>query len=96
MKKIIEKYSKKKEDLFKSIFITYLFGSIPFALIHIILNFFKILPVNFNGGQVYGIKGVIVTVFFTPLFVLMFSFFTWFYFMIGNLFLRFLKKSFYE
>jgi hypothetical protein len=96
MKKIIEKYSKTPEGLFKTIFVTYLFGFVPFALLHIILNLFKVVPVNFNNNQIYGIKGIIVIILFTPLFVLMFTIFSWAYFMIGNLILRFLKKTFYE
>ena len=96
MKKIIEKYSKKQKGLFKTLFVTYLFGYLPFALLHIILNIFRIIPVNFNDEKMYGIKGIIVIVAFIPLVVILLTGVTWVYFMIGNLILRLLKKIFYE
>lgn len=94
MKKIIEKYSKKPEGFFKTLFITFLFGYIPFALLHIILNLTGIIPVNFNDKGVYGFEGMLIIILYTPFIVLLFTILTWVYFMIGNLFLRLLKKVF--
>lgn len=96
MKKIIEKYSEKPNDLFKKIFFTFLFGYLPFAILHIILNITGIIPVNFNNAEIYGIKGVFIILLFTPLLVLMMSFFVWLYFIFGNFILRIIKKMFYE
>lgn len=96
MRKIIEKYSTKPKNLFKKIFFTLLFGYIPFALLHIVLNLFKIIPVNFNDKQLYGIKGVLVIIMFIPFVVFMLTFFAWLHFMLGNLILRIIKKTFYE
>ena len=96
MKKLIEKYLEMPKDLFRKIFITFLFGYLPFALLHIILNIARIIPVNLNGKEVYGIKGFLVIVLFTPFTILVISFFVWLYFIFGNLVLRLIKKVFYE
>lgn len=96
MKKIIEKYSEKPDDLFKRIFFTFLFGYFPFAVLHIILNITGVFPVNFNNEDVYGVKGVVIIILFMPFVVLIISFFVWLYFIFGNLVLRTVKKMFYE
>lgn len=96
MKKIIEKYSEIQQDLFKRIFFTFLFGYIPFAFLHIILNLMGVIPVNFNGKPIYGIGGALVIILFIPFVVLMLSFFVWLYLIFGNLVLRIIKKIFYE
>ncbi len=93
IRKIIEKYSEKQEGLFKTFYITFLFGCIPFALMHIIFNLIGIMPVNFNGEKVYGLLGVLVILMFLPLMALLFTVIIWLYFMIGNLLLRLLKKT---
>jgi hypothetical protein len=96
MKKIIEKYTEVPKDLFKRIFFTFLFGYLPFAILHIILNITGVIPVNFNGKEIYGVQGVLVLVLFIPFVVLITSFFVWLYFIFGNLVLRIVKKIFYE
>jgi len=94
MRKIIEKYSAKPAGLFKLLFITFLFGFIPFAVVHIILNLTGVIPVNFNDEKIYGLKGVLIIFLFTPLTALLLTVSVWMYFMIGNLFLRLLKRLF--
>lgn len=96
MKKIIEKYTEVPKDLFKRIFFTFLFGYLPFAILHIILNITGVIPVNFNGKGIYGVQGILVLVLFIPFVVLITSFFVWLYFIFGNLVLRIVKKMFYE
>lgn len=96
MKNIIEKYSEMPSNLFKRLFFTFLFGYLPFAIIHLILNILGIIPVNFNDTQVYGIKGALVIILFIPFIVLMITFFVWLYFIFGNLVLKLVKKIFYE
>ena len=96
MRKFIQKYSEKPSNLFQKLFITFLFGYLPFAIVHIILNILGIVPVNFNDAQVYGIKGSLVIILFIPFIVLMITFFVWLYFIFGNLILRLIKKIFYE
>lgn len=96
MKKIIEKYSEKPNDLFKRLYITFLLGYIPLALLQIILNIAGIIPVNFNGEKIYGLKAIVIIILFTPFIVLMISFFVWLYFIFGNFVLRLVKKMFYE
>ncbi len=94
MKKIIEKYSKKPENLFKMLFMNFLFAYIPFALLMGVLSIFDIVPVNFNDEQVYGFKGFLIIILFTPLIVFILSFFTWLYFIIGNFFINLFKRLF--
>jgi hypothetical protein len=94
MKKFIEKYSKKPDNLFKLIFVNFLFAYSPFSILYAFLSLFGTIPVNFNGEEVYGIKGFLVMILFTPFLVLMFTIVVWIYFMIGNLFLKLLKRLF--
>jgi hypothetical protein len=96
MKKIIEKYSEKPINLFKKLFITFLFGYIPLALLQIILNIMGVIPVNFNEEKIYGLKAILIIILFTPFIVLMISVFVWLYFIFGNFVLRLVKKMFYE
>lgn len=96
MKEIIQNYSKKPDAFFKRLYVNFLFGYLPFAIIHIILNLARIMPVNLNHKQVYGVKGVIVIVIFIPFIALMFTVLVWIYFMIGNFVIRLIKKVFYE
>lgn len=96
MKQIIQNYSKKPDALFKLLYINLLFGYLPFAILHIILNLAGIMPVNFNDKQVFGLKGAIVIVIFIPFVALMFTVLVWVYFMIGNLVIRLIKKIFYS
>lgn len=96
MKKIILKYSEKPKNLFKTIFFTFLFGYLPIALLHIVLNLTGTIPVNFNNKEVYGLTGALVIITFTPFVILMFSLFIWLYFVIGNLIIKIIKKIFYE
>lgn len=96
MKKIIEKYSEKPNELFKKLFFTFLFGYLPFTILHIILNIIGTIPVNFNGDKIYGLKGIAIIILFTPFLVLMVTIFVWLYFIFGNFVLRMIKKMFYE
>lgn len=94
MRNFLEKYSTQQKGLFKLLYVNFFFGFIPFAVLHIIFNLMHVIPVNFNGKQIFGLKAVIVIIFFTPFIAAMITFFVWIYFMIGNLFLRLLKKIF--
>ena len=94
MRNFLEKYSEQQKGQFKLLYVNFLFGYIPFAVLHIIFNLLHIIPVNLNGKQIFGFKAVIVIILFTPFTVAMITFFVWIYFMIGNLFLRLLKKIF--
>ncbi|WP_417368074.1 hypothetical protein [Flavobacterium beibuense] len=92
MKKFIQKYSKKPVGLFKFLYVNFLFSYIPFGLLHIIFNLLGIIPVNFNDKPIYGLGAVLVILLFTPFIVLLLTVGVWIYFIIGNLFLRFLNK----
>lgn len=94
MRKLIEKYSKKPENLFSLLLMNFLFAYVPFALLIGLLSLFGIVPVNFNGEETYGIKGLIVIIAFIPFVAFMLSFFTWIYFIIGNFFMKLFKKIF--
>ncbi|MBO9584367.1 MAG: hypothetical protein J7574_09435 [Flavobacterium sp.] len=96
MRKIIENYSVLPKDLFKRIFVTFLFGYLPLAILHITLNVAGIIPVNFNNKQVYGLEGILIIILFIPFVVLLITFFVWLYFIFGNLIIRILKRVFYE
>ena len=88
LKGTLSKYSEKPKSLFRKIFITLLFAYIPFLILYIILAGFRIMPVNFNNGEVYGIKAVIVLICFAPLLVLIFTIFGYLSFVFGNFILK--------
>ena len=88
LKSTLSKYSEKPKSLFRKIFITLFFAYIPFLILYIILAGFGIMPVNFNGEEVYGIKAVIVLICFAPLLVLMFTIFGYLSFVFGNFILK--------
>ena len=56
----------KPQRLFKVLFWNALFGYLPIWVVTSILTLMNIIPVNFNGEKVYGIKGFIVSLFFFP------------------------------
>lgn len=95
MKKIIQDYSQRPKGFFKRIFITFLFGYMPFAIGHAILNIAGIVPVNFNDQEIYGVKGFFVILCFSPFIVLMLTIMFWVCFMFGNLILKVLNKILY-
>jgi hypothetical protein len=96
MKKIIERYSESPINLFKTIFITFLFAYMPFAILQIIFNLLKIIPVVFNDAELFGFTAILIILLYMPLIVLILSCSAWLYFMIGILFLKFIKYLFYE
>ena len=88
LKNTLSNYSQKPKSLFTKIFITLLFGYIPFLFLFIILAGFGIMPVNFNNENIYGIKAIIVLICFTPFIVLMFSVFGYLSFIFGNFIIK--------
>ncbi len=85
MKEFIIKYSKKPKGFFKLLYVNFLFAYTPFALLHATLALFEIVPVNFNNEKIFGIKAFIVVVVFIPFLTLVLTFFTWLFFLLGNL-----------
>ena len=88
LKETLSKYSQKPEKLFKKIFINLLFAYMPFVILISILSLFNIVPVNFNEEKVYGIKGAIIMICFSPFIVLMLSAFAYMCFSFGNFVLQ--------
>ena len=84
------KYSKEAPK-FKKIIIYIFFGYLPILSIVVILNLFEILPVNFNGEKIYGAFAALINVGFSPLIILMFSFFIYIHFYLGYLTLKLLN-----
>jgi hypothetical protein len=88
LKTNLSKYSGKPNSLFKKILMTFSFAYLPFLLLFVILVSFGFMPVNFNGEDIYGFKGVVVLVCFAPIFVFMFSAFAYLWFVFGNFILQ--------
>lgn len=95
MKKLLQKYSEKPTNLFEKLYVNFLFGYIPVAILHIIFNLAGVIPVNFNEEKIYGIKAVLVIIMlFMPFVTLILTMCAWSYFMIGNFIIRTLNKIF--
>jgi hypothetical protein len=88
LKNSLSKYSGKPNSLFKKIFVTFSFAYLPFLVLFVILVSFRLMPVNFNNEDIYGLKGVVVLVCFAPIFVFMFSTFAYLWFLFGNFVLQ--------
>lgn len=88
LKNALTKYSGKPNSLFKKIFMRFLFAYLPFLLLLVILVSFGLMPVNFNGEDIYGLKGAVVLICFAPIFVFMFSAFAYLWFVFGNFILQ--------
>jgi hypothetical protein len=88
LKTTLSKYSGKPNSLFKKIFVTFSFAYLPFLILFSILVSFGIMPVNFNEQNIYGLKGVVILVCFTPIFTFMFSAFAYLWFVFGNFVLQ--------
>jgi hypothetical protein len=67
----------KKEITFKNFFWGYLWLNIPFVTVFLILNLFNITPINFNGKDEYGFRGVLIIIIITPLMALCFALVNW-------------------
>lgn len=68
---------------FKSLFLAYLFGYIPFALLGAILSLVNVLPVSFNGHSYYGIVGFAISILTVPFVGFVFGIINWIYLNIG-------------
>jgi hypothetical protein len=88
LKNSLSKYSGKPNSLFKKIFVIFSFAYLPFLVLCITLVSFGLMPVNFNGEDIYGLKGVVVLICFAPVFILMFSAFAYLWFIFGNFVLQ--------
>jgi hypothetical protein len=68
--------------------VTFSFAYLPFLVLFVILVSFGLIPVNFNGEDIYGLEGLVVLVCFAPIFVFMFSAFAYLSFLFGNFVLQ--------
>jgi len=92
------KYNEvEKLELFKLILFGYIGTGIPIGLIFGFLTLFEIIPINFNGLEMYGVSGFIFHLFTIPIFSFLLAVPTWItlflglkiFIFLGNL----LKKS---
>ena len=92
MKNFFEKYTQKPTSTFSRLFVTFLFGFLPFTIIFGILTIAGIEPVTFNGEDYYGFTGLLVLLIATPITASVLAIFTYLYLMIGFLMLTGFKK----
>tara|TARA_A100001518_G_C1171512_1_gene22720 strand:- start:11 stop:307 length:297 start_codon:yes stop_codon:yes gene_type:complete len=92
IKNFFEKYTEKPTSTFSRLFITFLFGFLPFTIIFGLLTIAGVEPVTFNGEDYYGFVGFLVILIATPITASVFAIFTYLYLMIGFLMLKGFKK----
>lgn len=90
----LEKYVKKPESLFAKLFWNFLFGYLPFGLVHSLLCLFGVIPVKINDQFYYGPIGAGVLVLYFPIIAGSFAIVIWIFYSIGNLVLRLFVKLF--
>jgi hypothetical protein len=88
LKSTLSKYAVKPNSLFKKIFVVFSFAYLPFLLLFVILISFGLMPINFNGVDYYGLKGVVVLICFAPFMNFMFSGFAYLCYVFGNFILQ--------
>lgn len=79
---------------FKKLFFATLFATIPFSLLEAFLALFKLVPVDFNNKETYGIAGFLVVIAFMPFIVLMLSGANWLFLNVGYSLYTFFCKAF--
>lgn len=69
---------------FKNLFLAYLFGYMPFALLSAILSLMNVLPINFNEHPYYGVVGFVIAILTIPFVGLIFGIINWVYLNFGS------------
>ena len=69
---------------FKKLFLAYLFGYMPFALLSAILSLANVLPIYFNKHPYYGITGFVVAILTIPFVGVIFGIVNWVYLNFGS------------
>lgn len=80
----LKEVSRLPVSLFKLLYVNFLFGNLFFMIILGLFSFFELYPVNFNDEAVYGLKGFLVLVLFTPFTSLVFVSLFWVWLKVGN------------
>ena len=80
----IKEFSKLPENLFRLLFINIFFINLFFMTFLGIFSLFGIFPVNFNDEEVFGIKGLLVMIIFTPFTTLTYVSLIWIGLKLGN------------
>ena len=91
---VFEKFKKKPDQLFASMFWNMTFAFLPFNLVAGILAMALRIPINVNGEPTYGIGGFLAILIIAPLFSLGLAGLVWVYYSIGNYFLRLFIRLF--
>lgn len=78
---------------FKRLFLTYLFGYMPFGLIAAILSLAHVLPVHFYERPYYGITWFLIALLTIPFFGLIFGILNWAYLNFGSFVYRCVVKT---
>ncbi|OOG76428.1 hypothetical protein [Algoriphagus sp. A40] len=76
--------SRLPVSLFKLLFVNFLFGNLFFMIILGGFSLIGLYPVNLNDEAVYGLKGFLVLVLFTPFTSLVFVSLFWVWLKVGN------------
>lgn len=80
----LKEVSRLPVSLFKLLYVNFLFGNLFFMIILGLFSLFGLYPVNFNDEAVYGLKGFLVLVLFTPFTSLVFVSLVWVCLKVGN------------
>ncbi|OOG78097.1 hypothetical protein B0E43_03025 [Algoriphagus sp. A40] len=80
----LKEVSSLPVSLFKLLYVNFLFGNLFFMIILGLFSLFGLYPVNLNDESVYGIKGFLVLVLFTPFTSLVFVSLFWVWLKVGN------------
>ena len=91
---LIEKFKKKPDMLFVSMFWNMVFAFLPFNIFAGILAMVFKVPINVNGEPTHGIEGFLVVILMAPLSALALATIVWVCYSIGNYFLRFFIRLF--
>ena len=73
----------KSSDLFKLLIVGYAGIFIPISVVGAVLSLFEIVPAVLNETKYYGIKGFVITLITTPIYLFLMAGATWLFLIVG-------------
>ncbi len=86
----------KSNALFKLLIIGYAGIFVPISIISAILSLFEIVPTILNKIEYYGIKGFVIAIITTPIYIFLMAGASWLFLIIGLRFSKIALKLFHR
>lgn len=94
--KYLKQFESKPENLFTKLFWNMFFCIAPFVLFGSLFILAGVIPMNFNKEPYYGPIGFVLAILLAPFISMAWAIVIWFYYSVGNYFLRVFNKILYS